>query len=175
MDNPTARAGTGIQSSNLLEVRKFSGGQIEARERCLPLGDDPPRLPPTNDPGNLAVGDGEVGRTVVEPQLRAILHHLPALSQAKHRAVRAGATRAQGAAGESVEHLRCAMRPPAPRPESKSVTATPRAARSDAHTEPDTAIVGKSKVRLQAAARTGWIGSFSYQRCGKGKRDEVES
>lgn len=96
LNKPTERVG--IQSSNLLEVCEFSGGQIEARERGLPLGDDPARLPPTDDPGNLAVADGEVGRTVVEPQLRAILHHLPALTQAKHRPVRvrAGATRAQG-------------------------------------------------------------------------------
>jgi len=153
MDKPTARVG--IQSSNLLKVCEFAGCQIEACERGLPLGDDPPRLPPTNDPGNLVVGDGEVWRTMVEPQLRAILDHLPALTQAKHRPVSTEATRAQwaGAAmSQSVEHLRCAMRPPAPRPESKSVTATPRAASSDAHTEPDTAIVGRSRVRRIAGA-----------------------
>jgi len=156
MDKPTARVG--IQSSNLLEVCEFAGCQIEACECGLPLGDDPPRLPSTDDPGNLAIADGEVGRTVVEPQLRAILQHLPALTQAKHRPVSAGATRAQGAGAamsQSVEHLRCAMRPPAPRPESKSVTATPRAARRDAHTEPDTAIVGKSKVRIAGASPNG--------------------
>jgi hypothetical protein len=34
------------------------------------------------------------------------------------------------------------MRPPGPRPESKSVTATPRAARSDAQTAPVTAMGG---------------------------------
>jgi len=64
------------------------------------------------------------------------------------------------------------MRPPAPRPESKSVTATPRAARSDAHTEPDTAIVGKSRVRI-AGARQNRVDRivqlFRNQRCGKGR------
>jgi hypothetical protein len=35
------------------------------------------------------------------------------------------------------------MRPPGPRPESKSVTATPRAARSDAQTAPVTAMEGR--------------------------------
>jgi hypothetical protein len=69
------------------------------------------------------------------------------------------------------------MRPPAPRPESKSVTATPRVASSDAHTAPDTAIVGRSKVRIAGARQNGLdrIGSdrivqlFRNQRCGKGR------
>lgn len=40
-----------------------------------------------------------------------------------------------GAVSQSLEHLRCAMRSPEPRPEWKSVAATPRAPRSDEHTE----------------------------------------
>jgi len=100
MDKPTARVG--IQSSNLLEVCEFAGGQIEGCERGLPLGDDPPSLPPTDDPGDLIVADGEVGRTVVEPQLRAILHHLPALTQAKHTDQSEPERRARGGSEESI-------------------------------------------------------------------------
>lgn len=66
-----------ITKLNLLKVSEFAGSPIEACEHGLPLGDDPSRLPPTHDPGNLIVGHGEVGRTVVEAKLRAILHHLP--------------------------------------------------------------------------------------------------
>jgi hypothetical protein len=64
------------------------------------------------------------------------------------------------------------MRPPAPRPESKSVTATPRVASSDAHTAPDTAIVGRSKVRIAGARQNGLdriVQLFRNQRCGKGR------
>jgi hypothetical protein len=80
---------------------------------------------------------------VVEAQLRAVVHHLPAPLQ-KRAPVSQSEPKIDAPRGsESGEHLRCAMRPPAPRPESKSVTATPRAARSEAHTAPVTAIGGK--------------------------------
>jgi hypothetical protein len=48
------------------------------------------------------------------------------------------------------------MRPPAPRPESKSVTATPRAARSDAHTAPETAIGKRGFDRIRNPVAT-WV------------------
>ena len=147
-----------IRKLNLLEVSEFAGSPIKACEHGLPLGDDPSRLPPTHDLGNLIVGHGEVGRTVVEAKLRAVLHHLPTSTNTPQKLEPISENTAI-AVSQLVEHLRCAMRPPAPRPESKSVTAKPCPARSDAHTAPETAIGEEETSERNASVRTGLFGS----------------
>lgn len=158
---------TGTTKLNLVEVSEFAGSQIKACERGLPLGDDPSRLPPTYEARNLVVGHGEVGRPVVEAKLRAVLHRRPDFKVHQYPPPQKNGNQLIGHQQRVnfVEHLRCDMRPPAPRPESKSVTATPRAARSDALTAPVTAVGGKE----EQPDRTRQFERGVVQECGDGR------
>jgi hypothetical protein len=123
-----------IRKLNLLEVSEFAGSPIKACEHGLPLGDDPSRLPPTHDPGNLIVGHGEVGRSMVEAKLRAVLHHLPTsinTPQNGNRSVRA--RQLQRVNWSSTSAAPCARRRPGrsrrasrPRRDRRGVTRTRR-------------------------------------------------